>query len=59
MVSRRLTRGRHMNVQYVTLRKLDYTGSEDCVAIKPHSYNVGVINTTCHSRTGIAVDSLG
>ncbi|KAI0478299.1 putative galacturan 1,4-alpha-galacturonidase C [Xylaria cf. heliscus] len=48
-----------MDVHNVTLKNLDYTGGDDCVAIKPRSYNVNIINATCRSGNGIAVGSLG
>ncbi|KAI0452400.1 putative galacturan 1,4-alpha-galacturonidase C [Xylaria acuta] len=48
-----------MDVRNVTLRNLDYTGGDDCIAIKPRSYDVSVSNITCHSGNGPAIGSLG
>ncbi|KAI1124638.1 putative extracellular exo-polygalacturonase [Nemania abortiva] len=48
-----------MDVRNVTLKNLDYTGGDDCIAIKPRSYDVVVKNITCHSGNGPAIGSLG
>ncbi|KAI0116312.1 putative galacturan 1,4-alpha-galacturonidase C [Nemania sp. FL0031] len=48
-----------MDVRNVTLKNLDYTGGDDCIAIKPRSYDVMVKNITCHSGNGPAIGSLG
>ncbi|RWA12373.1 hypothetical protein EKO27_g2756 [Xylaria grammica] len=48
-----------MDARNVTLRNLDYTGGDDCIAIKPRSYDINVSNVTCHSGNGIAIGSLG
>lgn len=48
-----------MDVNNVTLDGLDYTGGDDCVAIKPRSFNVKINNVTCHGGNGIAIGSLG
>ncbi|KAI8625338.1 putative galacturan 1,4-alpha-galacturonidase C [Xylariaceae sp. FL1651] len=48
-----------MDVQNVTLRNFEYTGGDDCIAVKPRSFNVSVYNVTCHSGNGIAIGSLG
>ncbi|KAI0865311.1 putative galacturan 1,4-alpha-galacturonidase C [Xylaria cubensis] len=48
-----------MDVRNVTLKNLDYTGGDDCIAIKPRSYDVIVKNITCHSGNGPAIGSLG
>ncbi|KAL3472287.1 pectin lyase fold/virulence factor [Aspergillus californicus] len=36
-----------------------FTGGDDCVAIKPRSYNVHISNITCTGGNGIAIGSLG
>lgn len=48
-----------MDARNVTLRNFDYTGGDDCIAIKPRSYDVSVQNITCHSGNGPAIGSLG
>ncbi|KAI1427103.1 putative galacturan 1,4-alpha-galacturonidase C [Xylaria sp. FL1777] len=48
-----------MDVRNVTLRNFDYTGGDDCIAIKPRSYDVNVKNITCHAGNGPAIGSLG
>ncbi|KAI0530173.1 putative galacturan 1,4-alpha-galacturonidase C [Xylaria digitata] len=48
-----------MDARNVTLRNLDYTGGDDCIAIKPRSYDLDIRNVTCHSGNGIAIGSLG
>ncbi|KAI0973398.1 putative galacturan 1,4-alpha-galacturonidase C [Xylaria arbuscula] len=48
-----------MDVRNVTLSGLDYTGGDDCIAIKPRSYDLIVRNITCHSGNGPAIGSLG
>ncbi|KAI0407983.1 putative galacturan 1,4-alpha-galacturonidase C [Xylaria palmicola] len=48
-----------MDVRNVTLRNFDYTGGDDCIAIKPRSYDVSASNVTCRSGNGIAIGSLG
>ncbi|KAI0808577.1 putative galacturan 1,4-alpha-galacturonidase C [Xylaria sp. FL0064] len=48
-----------MDARNVTLRDLDYTGGDDCIAIKPRSYDLDIRNITCHSGNGPAIGSLG
>lgn len=48
-----------MDVNNVQLTNLVYQGGDDCVAIKPRSYNVDIRNVTCHGGNGIAIGSLG
>lgn len=48
-----------MDVDNVELNGLVYQGGDDCIAIKPRSYNVRVTNVTCHGGNGIAIGSLG
>ena len=48
-----------MDVNNVNLTNFYYQGGDDCVAIKPRSYNVYVQNATCHGGNGMAIGSLG
>jgi len=48
-----------MDVDNVQLHNLIYQGGDDCVAIKPRSYNVDIRNVTCRGGNGIAIGSLG
>jgi galacturan 1,4-alpha-galacturonidase len=48
-----------MDVYNVELSNLVYQGGDDCIAIKPRSYNVYVRNVTCVGGNGIAIGSLG
>jgi hypothetical protein len=48
-----------MDVENVQLTNFYYQGGDDCVAIKPRSYNVDIRNVTCHGGNGIAIGSLG
>ncbi|KAF2703560.1 glycoside hydrolase family 28 protein [Pleomassaria siparia CBS 279.74] len=48
-----------MDAKNVTLDGLWYQGGDDCIAIKPRSYDVTVRNVTCHGGNGIAIGSLG
>lgn len=48
-----------MDVNNVELTNLVYQGGDDCIAIKPRSYNVRVSNVTCVGGNGIAIGSLG
>lgn len=48
-----------MDVNNVVLRNFVYQGGDDCVAIKPRSYNVLVENATCVGGNGMAIGSLG
>lgn len=48
-----------MDVNNVSLRNLTYQGGDDCIAIKPRSYNVHVSNVSCRGGNGIAIGSLG
>lgn len=48
-----------MDVENVQLTNLVYQGGDDCIAIKPRSYNVEIRNVTCHGGNGIAIGSLG
>ncbi|OCT51954.1 putative galacturan 1,4-alpha-galacturonidase C [Cladophialophora carrionii] len=48
-----------MDVKNVYLSNLVYQGGDDCIAIKPRSYDVSVYNMTCRGGNGIAIGSLG
>ncbi|CAI7605085.1 hypothetical protein N7533_002762 [Penicillium manginii] len=48
-----------MDVDNVELTNLIYQGGDDCIAIKPRSYNVNIRNVTCRGGNGIAIGSLG
>lgn len=48
-----------MDVTNCTLSGLTYQGGDDCIAIKPRSYNIAVSNVTCRGGNGIAIGSLG
>jgi len=48
-----------MDVNNIWLENFVYQGGDDCVAIKPRSYNVNIRNATCHGGNGIAIGSLG
>jgi galacturan 1,4-alpha-galacturonidase len=48
-----------MDVHNILLENFVYQGGDDCVAIKPRSYNVRVRNVTCIGGNGVAVGSLG
>lgn len=48
-----------MDVNNVQLTNFVYQGGDDCIAIKPRSYNVDIRNVTCHGGNGIAIGSLG
>ncbi|KAK7450722.1 glycosyl hydrolase family 28 [Colletotrichum acutatum] len=48
-----------MDVKNVRVKGFNYTGGDDCVAIKPRSYNVTLEGVTCNGGNGIAVGSLG
>ncbi|KAL4805763.1 pectin lyase fold/virulence factor [Aspergillus unguis] len=43
----------------ITLRNFTYTGKDDCIAIKPRSFNLHLTDITCNGGNGIAVGSLG
>ena len=48
-----------MDVNNVVMRNFVVQNGDDCVAIKPRSYNVLVENATCHGGNGMAIGSLG
>ncbi|OCL14909.1 glycoside hydrolase family 28 protein [Glonium stellatum] len=48
-----------MDAKNVKLTNFYYQGGDDCIAIKPRSYNIMVQNATCHGGNGMAIGSLG
>lgn len=48
-----------MDANNVKLTNMIYQGGDDCIAIKPRSYNIYVQNITCNGGNGIAIGSLG
>lgn len=48
-----------MDTRNITLDGLWYQGGDDCIAIKPRSYNITARNIYCHGGNGIAIGSLG
>jgi galacturan 1,4-alpha-galacturonidase len=48
-----------MDSRNIVLKNLIYQGGDDCIAIKPRSYNIEVRNVTCRGGNGIAIGSLG
>ena len=48
-----------MDSENIQLTNFVYQGGDDCVAIKPRSYNIDVRNVTIVGGNGIAIGSLG
>ena len=48
-----------MDARNITLNNFIYRGGDDCVAIKPRSYDIVITNLTCEGGNGIAIGSLG
>ncbi|KAF2672058.1 putative galacturan 1,4-alpha-galacturonidase C [Microthyrium microscopicum] len=48
-----------MDAKDVKLTNFVYQGGDDCIAIKPRSYNIEVRNATCRGGNGMAIGSLG
>jgi len=48
-----------MDAHNIRLRNFVYQGGDDCIAIKPRSYNIVVQNMTCYGGNGPAIGSLG
>jgi galacturan 1,4-alpha-galacturonidase len=48
-----------MDCRNIVLKNLIYQGGDDCIAIKPRSYNIDIRNVTCRGGNGIAIGSLG
>lgn len=48
-----------MDANNITLEYFVYQGGDDCIAIKPRSYNINIRNVTCRGGNGIAIGSLG
>ena len=54
-----LTMADTMDANNVRLTNFVYQGGDDCIAIKPRSYNIFVQNATCRGGNGMAIGSLG
>lgn len=48
-----------MDAHNIRLSNFVYRGGDDCVAIKPRSYDIEVQNVTCIGGNGVAIGSLG
>ena len=48
-----------MDCNNIWLENFVYQGGDDCVAIKPRSYNINIKNASCYGGNGIAIGSLG
>ncbi|EAW23158.1 putative extracellular exo-polygalacturonase [Aspergillus fischeri NRRL 181] len=48
-----------MDAVNIQLTNFVYQGGDDCITIKPRSYNIDIQNVTCVGGNGIAVGSLG
>ena len=48
-----------MDAENIHLANFIYQGGDDCVAVKPRSYNVYVKNAVCRGGNGMAIGSLG
>ncbi|KAI0482837.1 putative galacturan 1,4-alpha-galacturonidase C [Xylariaceae sp. FL0804] len=48
-----------MDAKNIFLSDFYYQGGDDCIALKPRSYNIYANNLTCHGGNGIAIGSLG
>ena len=48
-----------MDAVNIQLTNFVYQGGDDCIAIKPRSYNIDIQNVTCVGGNGIAIGSLG
>ena len=44
-----------MNAHNIRLTNFVYQGGDDCVAIKPRSFNIDIQNATCHGGNGISL----
>lgn len=48
-----------MDSKNIRLTNFVYQGGDDCIAIKPRSYNIFVQNATCRGGNGMAIGSVG
>jgi hypothetical protein len=48
-----------MDVRNVTLKNFIYRGGDDCIAIKPRTFDVPISNITCEGGNGVAIGRLG
>lgn len=48
-----------MDARNISLKNFSYQGGDDCVAIKPRSFDINIDGITCEGGNGIAIGSLG
>lgn len=48
-----------MDARNISFKGFEYSGGDDCVAIKPRSYDIYLEDVSCHGGNGIAIGSLG
>ncbi|OBT38895.1 hypothetical protein VE00_10584 [Pseudogymnoascus sp. WSF 3629] len=48
-----------MDAHNISLKNFSYQGGDDCVAIKPRSFDINIDGITCEGGNGIAIGSLG
>ncbi|VUC30103.1 unnamed protein product [Clonostachys rosea] len=48
-----------MDARNISLNNFLYRGGDDCIAIKPRSYDIRINNITCDGGNGVAIGSLG
>ncbi|EPS40979.1 hypothetical protein H072_5151 [Dactylellina haptotyla CBS 200.50] len=48
-----------MDARNIHLEHFTYQGGDDCIAIKPRSYDIHISDVTCRGGNGIAIGSLG
>ncbi|KAK6541127.1 hypothetical protein TWF694_008500 [Orbilia ellipsospora] len=48
-----------MDAKNIYLEHFTYQGGDDCIAIKPRSYNIHIHDVTCRGGNGVAIGSLG
>lgn len=47
-----------MDAHNITLDGFHYRGGDDCIAIKPRSYDIFINDVTCNGGNGIAIGSV-
>lgn len=48
-----------MDARNISLNNFKYRGGDDCIAIKPRSFDVRINNFSCEGGNGVAIGSLG
>ena len=48
-----------MDARNISLKNFMYQGGDDCISIKPRSFNISISNITCEGGNGVAIGSLG